>query len=478
LPCVAPIEAFAQSRFPRGIAKERARRLTAHSRAHSVSRAAMPEAAAAQRDGVALTEDLIRRKAEHNEGMLSTLEEIALHQLDIDKIETINNCRYLKILYLQNNLISKIEGVNRLKRLEYLNLALNNIERIEGLERCESLNKLDLTVNFIDNDELHTVSSLKNNTLLRELYLTGNPLTQHWADGFRPYVIATLPQLEKLDGQEITRSERVRALQRFPELERELQTKAEEARLRKAGVRARQEAKRLMREQGTVDSDEDDTDEWCPEVRVRDAREVRETQEKQEEERQKSRRGGPGDLFGDQPERERRLLKDDGTPVQMNTAKWPFAIEDDGTEITLDVALPKFLDSAQIDADVQPTYICVKAKKNILQVVLPAEVLTDASRAERSATTGHLVLHCPKVHPIVVSRAPEPRRKPNARAALRETATAQIGHSKPGDSLKGAVDIRHIIPSAAGTADGAAPKKAQAPMGAEWDDEEDVPPLE
>ena len=37
-----------------------------------------------RRNGVRLTEELVRRKAEHNEGMLSTLEEIALHQLDID----------------------------------------------------------------------------------------------------------------------------------------------------------------------------------------------------------------------------------------------------------------------------------------------------------------------------------------------------------------------------------------------------------
>ena len=52
----------------------------------------MPDAAerdAPQRPGMALTEDLIRKKAEHNEGMLSTLEEIALHQLDIDRIEVL-----------------------------------------------------------------------------------------------------------------------------------------------------------------------------------------------------------------------------------------------------------------------------------------------------------------------------------------------------------------------------------------------------
>jgi len=41
----------------------------------------------------------------------------------------------------------------------------------------------------------------------------------------------------------------------------------------------------------------------------------------------------------------------------MNTAKWPFSIEDDGASVVLDIALPRFLDSAQIDADVQPTYV-------------------------------------------------------------------------------------------------------------------------
>lgn len=166
------------------------------------------------RDGVPLTEELIRRKAEHNEGMLSTLEEIALHQLDIDKIETLNNCRCLKIVYLQSNLIRKLEGLHRLKQLDYLNVALNNISRIENLQGCESLRKLDLTVNFIDLDELHSVGTLKNNIMLRELFLTGNPCQQHWEAGYRDYVIATLPQLELLDGVAVTKSERIKAVQR------------------------------------------------------------------------------------------------------------------------------------------------------------------------------------------------------------------------------------------------------------------------
>lgn len=58
---------------------------------------------------VAVTEELIRKKSEHNEGIISTLEELSLHQEDVEKIEHINNwCRDIQILYLQANLIAKI----------------------------------------------------------------------------------------------------------------------------------------------------------------------------------------------------------------------------------------------------------------------------------------------------------------------------------------------------------------------------------
>ena len=48
--------------------------------------------------------------------MLSTLEEVALHQQNIEKIELVGHlCPKLRILYLQNNLIGKIENVHKLK---------------------------------------------------------------------------------------------------------------------------------------------------------------------------------------------------------------------------------------------------------------------------------------------------------------------------------------------------------------------------
>jgi protein TilB len=122
--------------------------------------------------GVWITEDLLRKSSEHNECVISTMEEVALHQRNIDRITLLNSaCRELRIIYLQNNNISRIENVNRLKELRYLNLAINKIRQVEGLHRCEWLTKLDFTVNRIDARGLLTCERLKDNVHLGELYL-------------------------------------------------------------------------------------------------------------------------------------------------------------------------------------------------------------------------------------------------------------------------------------------------------------------
>lgn len=129
---------------------------------------------------VVIDADFLRKRAEHNEGCLSTLEEIALHQLNIERIENFDKLiRHVKILLLQNNLIPKMENLSKLKELNYLNLALNNIEVIEGIEGCESLEKLDLTCNFIQPERLfESLLNLKKCPSLREVHFLGNPFTE------------------------------------------------------------------------------------------------------------------------------------------------------------------------------------------------------------------------------------------------------------------------------------------------------------
>lgn len=171
-----------------------------------------------------ITRKLLRKRAEHNEGMITSLEEISLHQEELESInECINTtCRKLKILYLQNNLIPKLENLYHLKDLEYLNLALNNISKIEGLQSCEFLKKLDLTVNFVDFDEFKaSIEHLQSRERLQELYLMGNPACANW-EQHNLYVIAKLPQLKVFDGTEITKSMQIKAKQALPAMEKEL----------------------------------------------------------------------------------------------------------------------------------------------------------------------------------------------------------------------------------------------------------------
>lgn len=161
--------------------------------------------------GNRITDALLVRRAEHNDGNLTNLEEISLHQQHLEKLDYLHRvCAKLKQLHLQDNCIVKIENLKRLKSLEYLNMAMNNVELIENLERCESLTKLDLTLNFIG-DLVQSMDNLQSNIRLQELILMGNPCAAY--QGYRDYVIARLPQLRTLDGRDIDKSERIQAQQ-------------------------------------------------------------------------------------------------------------------------------------------------------------------------------------------------------------------------------------------------------------------------
>ena len=193
-----------------------------------------------------ITRALLRKRAEHNEGIISSMEELTLHQEEIEEINEVlgATCRRLKILYFQNNLIPKIENLNHLRQLEYLNMALNNVSKIEGLQNCEHINKLDFTANFIDVDELEaSMDHLATRDRLRDLYMMGNPAQAEWP-AFTNYVIARLPQLETLDGVQITKSMEILAAQQLPKMQAELRKLAVECRIKKA-------AKKKAREEET-----------------------------------------------------------------------------------------------------------------------------------------------------------------------------------------------------------------------------------
>ncbi|XP_053294147.1 dynein axonemal assembly factor 11 [Pleuronectes platessa] len=468
---------------------------------------------------VHITEEMVRRRAEHNDCEIFSLEEVSLHQQDIERIEHLDRwCRDLKILYLQNNLVSRMENLSRLKKLEYLNLALNNIEVIENLEGCESLQKLDLTVNFIGC--LSSAESLRHNVHLRELFLVGNPCTEF--QGYRQFLVSSLPQLKSLDGTEISRSERIRSSQGLKEVKRRVLEQEKEFLRRRAEEKEEVQRKAAGEEKGNKErrgeveeNEESQENEENEEVEENSKQRVseEEQQEQQEQEEQEfwntpcsftpesrlethrhleKKRRAKEKGAEQQPKASRTLITADGRVMNVNEPKLDFSLTEDeqNNTVVLDLAVYRHMDTSLVDVDVQTTYVRVSVKGKMFQVVLPAEVRPDSSTAQRSQTSGHLVLTMPRAEgEIKVSKVvPRPagvrpsRGSSSSQHSLRNPSSPEWLDVDP--SGRTTLDLGSIVPGprtrrgpveASGAAPPAAPAHCCFSEG--FVDDPEVPPL-
>ncbi|KAL9650788.1 hypothetical protein ABK040_001838 [Willaertia magna] len=317
---------------------------------------------------VEITEELLRKRSEHNEGQLSSLKEITLHQFDIENINEVLGkfCRELQILYLQNNLIRKIENLQHLKDLRYLNLAVNSVTSIDSLSANEQLQKLDLTVNYVW--DLLSLENLKQNYNLRELHMMGNPCTKY--ENYRLFCVGTLPQLQILDGERITKSERIYAEQLYEEIKR--------------SIKDQQEGK----EKEVLE---------LIEQRTNDKKEIAELASEKEKGKNVD---GVGEVERLGVEKPKRLTPEEeiekyGKVMQKNEGKWQFKIFEEKGEFIVDIAAGKYMSMSFIDIDVQPTYIRVTIKGKVLQLRFDKEVISSKAKAQRSTTTGNLKISIP-----------------------------------------------------------------------------------
>eukprot|EP01012_Entosiphon_sulcatum_P010281 TRINITY_DN15980_c0_g1_i1.p1 TRINITY_DN15980_c0_g1~~TRINITY_DN15980_c0_g1_i1.p1 ORF type:complete len:377 (-),score=104.10 TRINITY_DN15980_c0_g1_i1:77-1207(-) len=368
-----------------------------------------------------ITVDLLRKRAEHNDGALSDLKEIALHQQDLEAIEVIGDaCRQLEILYLQSNLISKIENLHHLKYLQYLNLAVNNITVIENLEGCESLTKLDLTLNFVS--DLTSIQNLCANAELRSLFLVGNGCTK--LEGYRYFVADTLPQLLSLDGEEITKSERIRAKQ-------EAIPVREEVDRQRAITAAEEEEKRRRKELGIeeerkVNEKGEKLYGHSPEERLAAYQEMQETIKRNTEhppsEFDKIKEAAkPVTLT---PEEE---LAKYGRVLQKNQAQLPYKLWEEPGFVKLNVEVPRHIATQLCDVDVQPTYVRVVIKGKVLQLVLPQEVAPDNCNVQRATVNGHLLITMPvAAHQIEAKKRAPTEPRPGAGVRTRHGEAADL----------------------------------------------------
>lgn len=350
-----------------------------------------------------LTVELLRRRAEHNEGCLSTLKEVALHQQDIEKLEVIGDvCRELEIIYLCNNYIPRIEGLRHLKWLKYLNLAVNSIQHIEGLEGCEALEKLDLTLNFVE--DMKDIARLRANPFLEILHLTGNPCTR--TEGYRAYVVHILPHLVELDGSEIIKSERIAARQEEDGVLEVVDREAEAARERERLIRE-------MKDQG-IDPFPPKYNEKGERVYGHSAEErAQMLQEQQEidEKKKKATEPLPGSIselhqqLNTKPVRltpEEEMTKY-GRLLMRNEGKLPFALKDEpeDEEVTLTVLPGKFISTTLINITADINCIRVVVKGKLLQVPLQSDIAPDAVKVQRATTNGELKITAPRARHLL-----------------------------------------------------------------------------
>lgn len=337
-----------------------------------------------------MNEELLRRRSEHNDGCLTDLKEITLHQFELPKIEPIlhERCRQLQQVFLQNNLIEKIENLYHLKDLRYLNLAVNSITKIEGLESNEMLQKLDLTVNYVT--DLLSVENLKSNYNLRELSLLGNPVTR--IKGYRLFVVGTLPQLQLLDSEEITKTERILAEQNMNGLRIKI-AKRQQKQLQE--LEKEKEASKSAIENGEELYGND------PESRKAAAEKLSKMREGKGDKTVDPNTVGEIERLGKDARKRPNLTPEEeiekyGKVMQKNEGKWDFKLHDKGDVYVCDIPAGKFMSQAYISVDLQPTYLRVTIKGKVLQLRFDHEVDPDKSTAQRSNTTGNLVITMPK----------------------------------------------------------------------------------
>lgn len=116
-----------------------------------------------------------------------------------------NRLDTIKSLNLWGNDLEDISLVSQMQVLEVLSLAVNRISTLKDVQYCYNLKELYLRNNKLTNltEIPRYLGGLSN---LRILSLSENPLAEF--PKYREFVIKALPQIEKLDKDDVSQEER------------------------------------------------------------------------------------------------------------------------------------------------------------------------------------------------------------------------------------------------------------------------------
>ena len=82
----------------------------------------------------------------------------------------------------------------------------------------------------------------------------------------------------------------------------------------------------------------------------------------------------------------------------LPTGKYPFRLDSDSDpkSVVLTLQIPKHLETALLDCDVNPSYVRVIVKDKLTQLKLPCEVKVSETKVQRSKVTGELKITMPR----------------------------------------------------------------------------------
>ena len=115
-----------------------------------------------------------------------------------------DNLLLIKNLNLWGNDIEDIKLLRQMPNLEILSLSVNRISSLKEFANCKKLQELYLRKNNItDLEELRYLIDLQD---LRILWLLDNPCSEQ--ENYREIVINALPNIKKLDNNDVSNEER------------------------------------------------------------------------------------------------------------------------------------------------------------------------------------------------------------------------------------------------------------------------------
>lgn len=163
-------------------------------------------------DMILAATSLTRSRSETNETYLQRVTHLHLQGQRLKKIEKLDQCTNLKVLYLYDNYIELIENLGFANILQYLYLQNNFIREIPPLPTMVNLTKL-----FLDENEIQYVTGLDLCVKLEELHIADQRLPQFTALEFDPACLEAFSRTLKV--LEIS-GNRIRSLLPFAKLYR------------------------------------------------------------------------------------------------------------------------------------------------------------------------------------------------------------------------------------------------------------------